>query len=324
MDSHSFQTTASESPAPVPAVTAVPIQKIDSVSKPGVQSNEGSATKPESVATDVALKPEEKKEENATQRFGALARREQQHVREKQQIAVERQRLAADQASFNSIKTKNTEEEELWRNNPLEALKRHGWDYDKLTQLQLNENRPTPDMVAKATVKEEISAYEKRMQEERQKELEKFKEEEKKHFEATLKEFREEVQNFIKAPEQQDTCELINLHDANEIVLATIEEHFQNTKKAGKPEVMSIKQACDLVENYLEEQVTKSINTRKWTKKANPEPSPNGVKSGEAKPSPQSVPPRTISNNLTSSAQNIRPLSREERIKRALSIKVSS
>lgn len=310
MDSQSFQTHTENPISTNPVAKA--IEKVELTPKPGVELKPVELEAPQKT----------KEEETATQRFGVLARREQQHVRERQLLSAEKQKLESEQATFSAMKAKVSEEESLWESQPFEVLKRHGWDYDKLTQLQLNEGRPTPDMVARVTVKEELSAFEKKQRQEREKELENARAEEKKRFEETLNNFRQEVEDFIKSPEQQESCELIRLHDASEVVLATIEEHFQNTKKAGKPEVMSKKQACDLVEKYLEEQIEKSLKSKKLSSKANPEPTTQ-VKTGDAKPIPPSVPPRTINNSLTSSAQGARPLNREERIKRALALKVS-
>lgn len=311
MDNASFQTTL-ETPVTTSAVVATAIQKLDAVPKPGVQSTEAPK-----------IEAEKPKEDNVTHRFGVLAKREQQLVRERQAIVAERQRIEAEQKSISELRSKIAEEDALWQSNPREAAKKRGLTYDQWTQIELNDGRPTPDMVARATVKEELSAFEKRQQEERQKELEKAQTAEKERYQQTLNEFREETQNFIKAPEQQEAYELINLHDASEVVLATIEEHFQSTKTAGRAEVMSIKQACDLVEKYLEDQVEKSTKTKKWSARVNPQPQSKDEKAVEAKPSPQTVPPRTISNNLTSSAQGARPLTRDERIKRALTLKVS-
>lgn len=313
MDFSTLQTSAAENLAA--STVAAAVQKIEEVKKDPVQSLEG---KPESVST--GEKPEPKVD--ATERFGALARREQQALREKQAIAADKQRLASEQASFAAQKAKFEEEDALWKVNPAQVIQgRLGekW-YDILTQIQLNEGRPTPDMVAKSTVTKELEEFKKSQQAEREAEALKAQSAERAKFEQTLAEFKQEVEDFVKAPEQQETYELVNLHEATEVVLATIEEHFQRTKKAGKPQIMSIKQACDLVEKYLEDQVEKSTKTKKFSARVSQPPAPKTGANGDAKPT-ETVPPRTINNNLTSSAHGARPLSREERIARARAIK---
>lgn len=278
----------------------------------------------------IAKTPEELEKEKVTERFGALARMEQQNVRERQAIGKEKQTIALEKArleglstEFTSLKSKVSEDEALWKVNPLEALKRRGYNYDQITQLQLNDGRPTPEMVAKKTVEEVLAEERKKTEAAKEVEKEKLTAVEKERFEQVLANFKQEVQDFYTASENTDAYELINLHDAGEVVVATIEEHFQRTKKAGKPQIMGIKQACDLVEKYLEERIEKSTQTKKWVSRATPAPADAATQqNGEAKPNPINVQPRTITNNLTSSAQGSRPLSRDERIKRAMAVQV--
>ncbi len=321
VDFSTLQTSAAENLASPTSTVAAAVQKVEGGNKNPVQSGEG---KPESVATgDQATQETKPKEDTTTERFGALARREQQALRERQAIAAEKQKLSAEQASFAAQKARFEEEDALWKANPAQVIEKRLGDkwYDVLTQIQLNEGRPTPDMVAKTTVVKELEAFKKAQEEEREAAKAEAQKAERAKFEQTLAEFRQEVQDFVKAPENQEAYELVNLHDASEVVLATIEEHFQRTKKAGKPQIMSITQACDLVEKYLEEQVERSTKTKKFSARVSPHPAPNGAKV-EAKSPSEPVPPRTINNNLTSSAHGARPLSREERIARARALKL--
>lgn len=314
MDFSTLQTSAAENLAG--STVAAAVQKVEEVKKDPVQSAEG---KPESGAPGDKAEPKV----DVTERFGALARREQQALRERQAIAADKQRLASEQASFAAQKAKFEEEDALWKSNPAQVIEKRLGDkwYDVLTQIQLNEGRPTPDMVAKNTVTKELEEFKKAQEAERLAAREEAQKAERAKFEQTLAEFRQEVQDFVKAPENQEKYELVNLHEATEVVLATIEEHFQRTKKAGKPQIMSITQACDLVEKYLEDQVERSTKTKKFSARVSPQPAPKTGANGEAKPT-ENVPPRTINNNLTSSAHGARPLSREERIARARALKV--
>lgn len=271
--------------------------------------------------------PEELEKDKLTERFGALARMEQQNVRVRQEIAKEKQQIAADKAGLEAqrneyagLKAKVEEENALWSKNALEALRRRGFTYDQITQLQLNEGRPTPEMVAKQTTEEYLKAEREKAEAQKEAEKAKLTEEEKKRFEDVLANFRQEVQDFYTAPENTEAYKLINFHDAGEVVVATIEEHFQRTKKAGKPQIMGIKQACELVEKFLKDRTEESSKLIGLT--ATPAPAESASQqNGEASPTAQ-VQPRTIHNNLTSSAQGSRPLSRDERIKRAMAVQV--
>lgn len=290
--------------------------------------NQSPEVKVDAVLVDPPKDAETIEKDKLTERFGVLARMEQQNVRQRQEIARDRQAIAAEKtrlegigSEISTLKARIAEEDALWQGNPLEMMRRKGWSYDKITQLQLNEGRPTPEMVAKQTVQEELKAEKDRQDKLRLEAEEADKVKYQKAFEEKLAEFTQEVQDFYTATENTEAYELINLHDAREVVVATIEEHFQRTKKAGKPQIMGIKQACDLVEKYLEERVEKSTQTKKWAARANSTPASDASKpNGEATPNPTHVPPRTITNNLTSSAQGSRPLSREERIRRAMSV----
>lgn len=371
MDLNSFQTQLGDGPltsgtvasavqkaidkqaaAKTVAPVANPFKAVPAPTTPAPAPVPGEAQGGEVPPPAVAKTPEELEKDKITERFGALARLEAQNVRIKQDIAREKQAIAAERAKleaqgteFAGLKAKVEEENILWAKNPLEALRRKGFTYDQLTQLQLNEGRPTPEMVAKQTVEEILAEERKKAKEAEESEKSKLTKVEQERFEQTLANFRQEVQDFYTASENTEAYELINLHDAGEVVVATIEEHFQRTKKAAevalqaaiesgderaiarararKPEIMGIKQSCDLVEKFLEERVEKSTQTKKWASKVNPAPADGASQPNrEATPTPTNVQPRTINNNLTSSAQGSRPLSRDERIKRAMAVQV--
>lgn len=325
MDATQLQATTINAPPPTSPVAPVIAKQILEKPKEEVLREVKTDIK-EAVPGEV--KPiEEKKPENTevTKRFAALARKEEQIVQkanqERQKLAEEKKLIEQEKAQIQPIRQRIQEEDSLWEINPLEVMKRHGWDYDKLTKLVLNGEKPTADILAKQAAKKELEAYKKQQQEEKEKEsntlAEKQKEEAKQRFEKTLAEYRQGTDDFIK--EHAEKYELINFHEATEVVLATIEEHYQRTKKAGKAEIMSRETACDLVEKFLEDKMDKAVALKKVSAKVSPKPA---EANGQSKP-PAPVQTRTqttINNNMTTSATTNRALTRDERIKRALAV----
>jgi hypothetical protein len=99
------------------------------------------------------------------------------------------------------------------------------------------------------------------------------------------------------------------LYDSADLVYDTVEEYFAKTNK-----VLSIPEACDLVESYLEKQVEKSLATKKLSARVSKqEPSsPTANKPSE--------PRRTLTNNdYTSSTPSfVSPKVENDRMSRAL------
>lgn len=90
----------------------------------------------------------------------------------------------------------------------------------------------------------------------------------------------------------------------------TVEEYFAKTNK-----VLSIPEACDLVEAYLEKQVEKSLATKKLSSKVSrPQEEPN------ATPQPSAQQRKTLTNtNYTSSTPSlVSPRVESDRMSRAL------
>lgn len=251
--------------------------------------------------------------EQASQRFASLAKKEKAIVKRdldlkaREQSLVEREKKIGEGSDrFEKLKAEAPM-------NPLAALESLGITYQQITDFILNQKKPSAELVAaeaarKAT-REELDKASKAREDESKKLAEDAAADAKKNHERIITEFRSEVAQFVKA--NADTYELINLYDQAEVVSATIEQHFEATRDAGDPKVMSYKEGCDLVEKYLEEQVDKAKTTKKLQAKADPQPKV------ESK-SPLNAKPRTLTNQLTPSAPaHPRPLSREERIERA-------
>lgn len=234
-------------------------------------------------------------------RFAALSRKERSIVQRQQDLASKEALLAAREAKVAEFETQ-------WASDPTKAAESRGLTYTDWTTRVLNDGKVTPEQQV-LSVKAELDKF---RQEQADKEAARIVEEKnalQAQNDAVIQEFRNEVANHIKT--NSETYELINLHNANDLVLATIEQYFSQHQK-----ILGNTEACDLVEQYLEEQVIKSTETKKFKAKAIPQP----VKE-DPKPAEKTTPkqPTTLTNNMTSSAPSFLPAHTEnERIKRAL------
>ena len=178
-------------------------------------------------------------------KFAALSRKEKA-LRERE-LELERK--------FGS-KEKELPLERRIRSNPLKALEELGLDYDKLTELALNDGRLTPDMQMKLMREELENDYKEKFNslEERLNAKEKMEEEAK--YDAVKQGFVGEIESFIN--ENQSDFEYVAHNEATDVVYDVIEEHYNETGR-----ILDIKEAVEAVESYLEEEAEKLLNLGK-------------------------------------------------------------
>jgi hypothetical protein len=142
------------------------------------------------------------------------------------------------------------------RSNPLKALEELGLDYEKLTELALNDGRLTPDMQMKLMREELENDYKDKFNslEERLNAKEKMEEEAK--YDAVKQGFVGEIKSFVN--ENSTDFEYVAHNDATDVVYDVIEEHYNETGR-----ILDIKEAVQAVESYLEEEAEKLLNLGK-------------------------------------------------------------
>lgn len=264
------------------------------------QTTEAPQETPAAASTPaVAAAP---KESNSAT-IAAIAREKKQALIEKRKLQAEREAIAKDREEITKWRQQMAEA----KNNPIAALQASGYSYKDATDFVLNNSSMTAEQQIKA-VQDEIKAL-KDSQETKDKS---FKEEQAKAAEQQVKEtieaFKSEVNDFLAA--NQEEYELIHFTENQELVFSTIEEHFSRTKK-----VLSIKEASDLVEKYLEDQTHKAITETKKMKSKFQLAQEQKVDPGSASTS------KTLSNSATisSSAPSTLPAKTEQdRMRRAL------
>ena len=184
-------------------------------------------------------------------KFAALSRKEK---------ALRDRELELDKKYGN--KEKELPLERRIRANPLKALEELGLDYDKLTELALNDGRLTPDMQMKLMREELENDYKEKFNslEERLNAKEKMEEEAK--YDAVKQGFVGEIESFIN--ENKNDFEYVAHNEATDVVYDVIEEHYNETGR-----ILDIKEAVEAVESYLEEEAEKLLNLGKVKNRLN-------------------------------------------------------
>lgn len=238
--------------------------------------------------------------------FAALAAKEKAFAASAQKLSTDKAAFAAQQAEYTSWKAAR----ESRLRDPDAFLRQdfgEGW-YDKLTEYKLNGGKVTPELVS-AQVDERFAALTKQQDDERAKALDAEKARTAAEQQQAWQKFQEDTKGFVES--KPDDYELINLHGAHASVVAVIEKTYADTGR-----VLDAKEAADQVEKYLEEQIQKSLETKKWKSKAQLPPAAPG-----AEKRPESAQPRTLTNAhaaITTPPPPSGPLTEAERMARAI------
>ena len=214
------------------------------VEQPVVEAPAVSEVKPE-----VAI-PEKK--ESLSSQFAALAKKEKRILSERQSLEAQNKELAEKLQKYEQFEAKKKNA----KLNPLDFLSEAGLTYDELTQFMLNGGKvPQKD---KATELEEklnefMSKAETEKKQREENEIKKLQEDEQK----AIQQFKDSVKKQLG--DKKDTYELINLYDAQDLVISTIEAHYEKTQQ-----ILDTDTAADLVEKHLEDEVKKLANARKF------------------------------------------------------------
>lgn len=290
--------------------TAVPVSPN---SVPGVTSATTTPTSPKTTESKTETPQEAPKAPERdlySEKAAALLRKEKMAYREKQEAKALRQQVEQEKAAIAQREQKIKEFESLKQTNPLKALELLGLDYNALTQIYLNNGQITPEVQIKH-VESKLEEIQRKQAEDEQRRLEQEKIAAEQEALEVLNDFKSEIGNFLSA--KKDTYEFINLFEQNNLVYDTIQEYFNRHQK-----ILSIKEASDMVEKYLEGQLQRSTATNKFKKLLgdNKQTSPSKE---TTQPKQNTQQPRTLTNNMTSSAASFLPAKTEQdRISRAL------
>jgi len=242
-------------------------------------------------------------------RFAFLAKKEAAIVRQRHELKAQMEAMTSQRSEMEKLRAEIDEvkgRKASYRSNPLAALEDAGLSYKELTDFILNNNTVSTESQIKA-LQDKISEVENARQRDHQEREEHSKRQAADREVQVIAEFKNEISNFISS--KKDDYELTNLYESGDLVYDTVEAYFEKTSK-----VLSIPEACQLVETYLEKQVEKSLQTKKLGSRFQ-KPAEESI----AKQDPQ-APRRTLNNqNYTSSTPSlVSPKVENDRMSRAL------
>jgi hypothetical protein len=198
---------------------------------------------------------------NFSARFAALTKREKDLIRRQQEKdrEVAEKLKALEEPDFVTFRSAKQER------NVIKALQALGFkDLHEAAQFIANDGKLTPE--------QEIAAIKQKLEEKEAAERELAEKSQAEYIERVFGEVQRQIDAHLDT--SGDTYELIRLNGANSEVLALIEEHFKATE--GK-EVLSIEQACAMVEKYYEDEAKKLLQAKKFAPKVTDTPSPASV-----------------------------------------------
>jgi len=199
--------------------------------------------------------PESENYDNFDRKFAALSRKERD-------IRARESELSELEEKFQSMEQEpEMPLEQRLRANPLKVLEELGLGYETLTDLALNDGKLTPDMQMQL-IRDELEAdYQSRFHDLEQRLEERDEKEQDERYDSILSGFMEEIQNHVAT---DDNYELIRANDAGDVVYEVMEEHYNQSGN-----ILSIDEAAEAVESYLEEEADKIVNLQKVRSRLN-------------------------------------------------------
>lgn len=257
---------------------------------------------------------ETKKEDPLSAKFSALSKKEKAIVKRDQEIKVREATFTEREAKIAAREAKIQESENLWDTDIFKALEARGYTYQKLTDLLLEGKTVAPESqdpltLAKKTI-EDFKKEQKAKEDERAITEKKAKEDAAKKQEDDLKtaweSYNAEVKDFVDS--NKETYELISMYDQQALIADTVDAFYQKNKR-----VLSVKEAADMVESYLETEAKKALGSKKLgtTKASSIPPAEPELK--------EKAPTKTLNNSMQPTAASVLPAASEaDRMKRAM------
>lgn len=263
--------------------------------------NETAEPKPE-------VKEELPKDDEFTKKLNWLAKKERKLQEEKaaaKALKEEIEQLRRENEGYKSWK-------DGLKKNPLNHLKSEGISFEDLTAQALSGDHENDRLLALQQqleeLKNELGGYRK-LNEEKEIQAQKAQEE------YAVNAFKAEIGSFIDTSEDH---ELIKSLDQKDLVYNVIEEQYDQTGR-----ILSLKEAADLVEAYLEQKVEEDAARLTRTNKYKSKLASKFAIESKAEESPVKAEPKervTLTNKTTTSPRIDRELTREERLREAAAL----
>lgn len=214
-----------------------------------------SAVAPTAPAPETVVADPQK--EQISPKFAAIARRERELQKMRNQIAVEKKALEVEKARYtpNSYIPKDQFSKDPWG-----TLQQAGVTYDQLVAQVLNQPANTPEAQAQVKIQAElaeIKAAQLKVQED-------MTAREKQQYEQAINVIRQDVKAIVETDPNYET---IKESGSVEAVVKLIEKTHEEDGR-----ILSVEEAAKIVEEYLIEESIKVANYRKVREKINPPP----------------------------------------------------
>lgn len=264
------------------------------------------AADPTKEALDAALgkgtpAKAEPEEDRFSKHFALISKKEKALVREKMEIKAQREMIEKQMAEIEQNRG-------LKEKSALDILKAYGKSYEEATEEALRENTPEAKISA---VQKQIEDMRKAQEDKERAALEEEKTRQESIKQEAVAHFKTQINEFLST--KSEDYELSNLFEQSDLVYDTMEKYYEKHQK-----VMSMEEAAGAVENHVLSLMMQSLATKKVQSKL----AELGYSKKEAEPVLQqknSTQPRTLSNDLTTSAAGFLPAKTEQdRISRAL------
>lgn len=258
---------------------------------------------------EVPPKQEEKQEDqNLSARFAALSRREK--------MIVEKEKTLKEQMA----KIKEFEDQKKGAlNDPLDFLNKNGLSLDQVLEAALGAKREPSVDEKIAKLQQMIEERDKAAEEAKKKEQEEAEKRKRESEEKLIADFKAKISKHVE--DNAEKYELIKENNASELVYEVIEQYYAASVSAGKPEILEIEKAADLVEDHLYEQAQGLFKKSKKLSSL----IGGGVqdKTKDEQPKTNLASPtlsNAMSNGSSVAVDEMKGLTREERLKKAASL----
>lgn len=203
-------------------------------------------------------------DDKLSSKFAALSRKEkaikQQEAQFRQQQSEMQKLIAETKAENERLKQEFEGYRTNVKQNPLKQLAEEGLTFEQLTQMQLNDQNPTTEMLMQRMrseletgYKSELEALKKQLADEKlkaQTDAETI----------TVTNFKKQIGEHVAA--NSDKYELINLNDAVDTVYDVVEQYYEAEGK-----LLTVEEAADYVEKHLEDEANKIFKAKKFAVK---------------------------------------------------------
>lgn len=254
----------------------VPVEQVETTSNDQISNAfaEKQTEETQQHVQEQSQEPQQQEPDEFASKFAALSRKEKDLRERERQME---QRIQEYEAKMQQLQQPEPEAKEpelpldyRIKKNPIAELEKLGLTYEDLTQMVLNDGKPSTDLQLKLMREEIERDYESKYKQLEDRLLEKEKQEEEANYQTTLNTFKSEIKSHI---DQSEEYELIREQDAYDLVYDVIQDFYNENGS-----ILDTTEAAKQVENYLEEEARKlfekSKKIKSWMQPQSSQPAP--------------------------------------------------